>query len=226
MKDGPNIARIAALIGDHARAEVLSALMADRALTATELANLAGVSKPTMSAHLAKLLDAGLIAGVAQGRHRYFRLADADVARLLEALMGVAFRTGAVRARSSPREPALRKARVCYDHLAGELGVKAYDFLLQRGFLEEQGEQLLLTEAGRHWFAELQIDVEAAAGRRRHLCRPCLDWSERRHHLGGALGAQLLQRLLQLGWAKRDPASRVIAFSARGERELERLLQG
>jgi DNA-binding transcriptional ArsR family regulator len=224
MKDGPNIARIAALIGDHARAEVLTALMADRALTATELAQIAGVSKPTMSAHLAKLLDAGLISGVSQGRHRYFRLADADVARLLETLMGVAFRAGAVRVRSSPREPALRKARVCYDHLAGELGVKAYETLLQRGCIEEQGEELRLTEAGKNWFGALEIDVEAAVGRR-HLCRPCLDWSERRHHLGGALGAQLLQRLLQLGWAKRDPASRVVAFNARGERELERLLQ-
>ncbi|MDX5372207.1 MAG: helix-turn-helix domain-containing protein [Pseudomonadaceae bacterium] len=224
MKDGPNIARIAALIGDHARAEVLTALMADRTLTATELAQIAGVSKPTMSAHLAKLLDAGLISGTSQGRHRYFRLADADVARLLEALMGVAFRAGAVRARSSPREPALRKARVCYDHLAGELGVKAYETLLQRGCIEENGEQLRLTEAGRHWFATLEIDTEAAAGRRQ-LCRPCLDWSERRHHLGGTLGALLLRRLLELGWAKRDPASRVVAFSARGERELERLLQ-
>lgn len=223
MKDGPNIARIAALIGDHARAEVLTALMADRALTATELAQIAGVSKPTMSAHLAKLLDAGLISGVAQGRHRYFRLADADVARLLEALMGVAFRAGAVRVRSSPREPALRKARVCYDHLAGELGVKAYETLLQRGCIEESGEQLRLTEVGKSWFAALQIDVHTAG--RRQLCRPCLDWSERRHHLGGALGAQLLRRLLELGWAKRDPASRVVAFSARGERELERLLQ-
>ena len=225
MKDGPNIARIASLIGDHARAEVLTALMADRALTATELAQIAGVSKPTMSAHLAKLLEAGLVSAVAQGRHRYFRLADADVARLLEALMGVAFRAGAVRVRSSPREPALRKARVCYDHLAGELGVKAYESLLQRGYIEENGEQLRLTETGKSWFAALQIDVGAAAGRRQ-LCRPCLDWSERRHHLGGALGAQLLQRLLELGWARRDPASRVIAFSPRGERELERLLQG
>lgn len=226
MKDGPNIARIAALIGDHARAEVLTALMADRALTATELAQIAGVSKPTMSAHLAKLLDAGLISGVAQGRHRYFRLADADVARLLEALMGVAFRAGAVRVRSSPREPALRKARVCYDHLAGELGVKTYESLLQRGCIEEHDEQLRLTEAGKAWFAALEIDVTAAANRRRQLCRPCLDWSERRHHLGGALGAQLLRRLLELGWARRDPASRVVAFSPRGERELERLLQG
>ncbi|WP_068829283.1 ArsR/SmtB family transcription factor [Pseudomonas sp. BMS12] len=225
MKDGPNIARIAALIGDHARAEVLTALMADRALTATELADLAGVSKSTMSTHLAKLLDAGLIAAVAQGRHRYFRLADADVAHLLEALMGVAFRAGAVRVRSSPREPALRKARVCYDHLAGELGVKTYEALVQRGCIEESAAALHLTERGRQWFSALDIDIEAAQHKRRQLCRRCLDWSERRHHLGGALGAQLLQRLLTLGWARRDPASRVVTFGPHGERELLRLLQ-
>src|SRR5439155_25458225 len=133
MKDGPSIARVAALIGDHARADVLTALMADRALTATELAHVAGVTRATISAHLAKLVDARLLAMDTQGRHRYFRLADHDVAALLESLMGVAFRTGAVRARSSPREPALRRARVCYDHLAGELGVVAYDGLVAQG---------------------------------------------------------------------------------------------
>jgi DNA-binding transcriptional ArsR family regulator len=131
MKDGPNIARIASLLGDSARAEALTALMTDRALTATELSALAGVTKQTMSAHLSKLLDARLIAVDQQGRHRYFRLADADVAHLLESLMGVAFRTGAVRLLSSPREPALRKARICYDHLAGELGVTAFENLLR-----------------------------------------------------------------------------------------------
>src|SRR6478736_7091165 len=123
MSDGPNIARIAALIGDPARAEMLTALMTDRALTATELAGIAGITKQTVSAHLAKMREAKLIAVDSQGRHRYFRLADRDVAHLLESLMGVAFRTGALRARASPREPALRRARVCYDHLAGELGV-------------------------------------------------------------------------------------------------------
>src|SRR2546425_902948 len=132
MKDGPGIARIAALIGDHARAEVLTALMGGQALTATELAEVAGVTKQTISSHLAKLVDARLIAAERQGRHRYFRLADRDVATLLEHLMGVAYRTGAVRLRASPREPALRKARVCYDHLAGDLGVLVYDSLEQR----------------------------------------------------------------------------------------------
>ena len=136
MKDGPHIARIAALIGDSARAEVLTALMADRALTATELADIAGVTKQTISAHLAKLLDAGLIAVESQGRHRYFRLADRDVAHLLESVMNVAFRAGAVRLRASPREPALRRARMCYDHLAGEVGVQFYEALVRQGMLQ------------------------------------------------------------------------------------------
>src|SRR5262252_482978 len=136
MRDGPHIARVAALIGDQARAEILTVLMADRALTATELANHAGVTRATASSHLAKLASAGLIAVEAQGRHRYFRLADRDVARLIESLMGVAFRSGAVRLASSPREPALRKARMCYDHLAGELAVWAFERMVAKRIFE------------------------------------------------------------------------------------------
>lgn len=226
MKDGPNIARVAALIGDHARAEVLTALMADRALTATELAAIAGVTKQTISAHLAKLLEAGLVAVDHQGRHRYFRLADRDVAHLLETLMGVAFRTGAVRLRSSPREPALRKARVCYDHLAGELGVLAYESLIAQGVLQASSQGLQLTGAGQVWFADFGIDTEAVAGQRRALCRPCLDWGERRHHLGGALGKALLQRLIDLGWASRAKDSRVLVFTPRGEQAWRSLWRG
>lgn len=217
MKDGPNIVGIAALIGDQARAEVLTSLMADRALTPTELAGIAGVTKQTLSAHLAKLLDAGLLAVERQGRHRYYRLADRDVAQLLESLMGVAFRTGAVRRRSSPREPALRKARVCYDHLAGELGVLAYEALLQRRVFEVAPDGLRLTDAGRGWLDEFGVDAAAAAAQRRALCRPCLDWGERRHHLGGALGTALLERFIALRWARRTEGSRVLAFTPRGE---------
>lgn len=225
MKDGPSIARVAALVGDHARAEVLTALMADRALTATELAGIAGVTKQTISAHLAKLLDAGLLAVDHQGRHRYYRLADPDVAGLLESLMGVAFRTGAVRLRSSPREPALRKARVCYDHLAGELGVLAYEALLAQRVLATGADGLRLTRAGTAWFADLGIDVAALAGLRRAFCRPCLDWGERRHHLGGALGTALLRRIDELGWARRSQDSRVVAFTPPGELAFRSLFQ-
>ncbi|HMK87376.1 MAG TPA: helix-turn-helix domain-containing protein [Steroidobacteraceae bacterium] len=226
MKDGPNIARIAALLGDPARAEALTALMADRALTATELSAIAGVSKQTMSAHLAKLLDARLVAVDPLGRHRYYRLAGADVAELLESLMGVALRTGAVRLVSSPREPALRRARICYDHLAGELGVLAFEALLQAGVLLRAPEGLRLTPAGGRWFATLNIDAGELGGRRRTLCRPCMDWSERRQHLAGALGSQLLKRILDTGWARRERLSRVIRFTPEGEREFRRLVAG
>jgi DNA-binding transcriptional ArsR family regulator len=224
MKDGPNIARIAALIGDPARADVLTALLADRALTATELAAIAGVTKQTMSAHLSKLLDAALVAVEQQGRHRYFRLADDDVAALLESLMGVAFRTGAVRLLLSPREPALRRARVCYDHLAGEIGVTAYEALLNRGVLEISDQVLRLGNSGAGWFRDLGIDAHAAARQRRTLCRACLDWSERRHHLAGSLGAALLTRLQELKWAARERNSRVVKFTPRGLQSFQGLL--
>ena len=200
MKDGPNIVGIAALIGDHARAEVLTALMADRALTATELAGMAGVTKQTISAHLAKLVDAGLVAVESQGRHRYFRLADRDVAHLLESLMGVAFRTGAVRALASPREPALRKAQGVLRPPRGR-GRRAASTraCVRTRALVDGADGLRLTAAGERWFAKLAIDTQALAGQKRAFCRACLDWSERRHHLAGALGAALLARFIELG---------------------------
>ncbi len=220
MKDGPSIVGIAALIGDHARAEILTALTAGEALTATELAAVAGVTKQTVSSHLAKLLEAQLVAVESQGRHRYFRLGGRDVAQLLENLMGVAYRTGAVRVRASPREPALRKARVCYDHLAGELGVFVFDGLEDRRFLQTGSDGLQLTSGGRRFFAEMGIDADALASQRRPLCRACLDWSVRRHHLAGALGAALLQSCYALGWARRLKGSRVVNFSTAGEKQL------
>lgn len=220
MKDGPNIVGIAALIGEHARAEILTALMTGQALTATELAQVAGVTKQTVSAHLSKLLDAKLLCVESQGRHRYFRLADRDVAQLLESLMGVAYRVGAVRVRSSPREPALRKARVCYDHLAGDLGVLVYDSLEGRRHLRVKGADLELTAQGEKFLADLGIELPSLAQQRRPLCRACLDWSVRRHHLAGSVGAALLERCLALGWAKRARDSRVVNFSAAGEKAL------
>jgi DNA-binding transcriptional ArsR family regulator len=220
MKDGPNIVGIAALIGDHARADILTSLMAGGALTATELANVAGVTKQTISTHVAKLTDAGLIAVEKQGRHRYFRLADRDVADLLEILMGVAYRTGAVRTRSSPREPALRKARVCYDHLAGDLGVLVYDGMIERRHLAPADAGVALTASGKRFCGDLGVDVEATQNQRRAQCRPCLDWSVRRHHLAGALGAALLHRFLELGWARRARDSRVVHFTPAGEAKL------
>jgi DNA-binding transcriptional ArsR family regulator len=224
MRDGPNIARVAALIGEPARAEILTALLAGRALTAGELARVAGVTKQTVSAHLARLVEAQLLAVEAQGRHRYFRLAGRDVARLLESLMGVAFRTGSLRLVTGPREPALRKARVCYDHLAGELGVLAYDGLVARRWLLDRAGSLTLTRAGAAGLGELGIDAAAAGEKRRTFCRPCLDWGERRHHLGGALGAALLDTIYAQRWARRADDSRVVVFTPRGEQALRAAL--
>ncbi len=220
MRHGPNIVGIAALIGDHARSEMLTALLGGQALTATELCSVAGVTKQTVSGHLAKLVGAGLVTVESQGRHRYYRLADPDVAHLLESLMGVAYRVGAVRIRTGPREPALRKARVCYDHLAGDLGVFVFDSLKRRSLLRAEGGALELTRRGRQFFSAIGIEADDLAAPRRPLCRACLDWSVRSHHLAGALGAAVLEQCLQLKWARREKDSRVVNFTPAGERAL------
>lgn len=222
MSVNPQIVRVAALIGETARADALCALMDGRALTATELAATADVSKQTMSSHLAKLLQAGLIVCAQQGRHRYFRLADHHVAALLESLMGVANRSSATPQRTGPREPALRKARICYDHLAGERGVWAFESMLALGIFQSD-DPLQLSDAGKIWFTEFGIDLTHLSTQRRMLCRPCLDWSERRQHLGGALGAALLQRIFALRWARQAKDTRVITFTVQGERDFHRL---
>jgi DNA-binding transcriptional ArsR family regulator len=220
MHDGPTFTAIAALIGDHARAQMLTTLMDGEALTATELAQVAGVTCPTASAHLAKLVDAQLLDVEQQGRHRYFRLAGPEIAGLLESLMNVAVCTGARRVRPGPREPALRKARVCYDHLAGELGVRIYDSLVARRLLRKTGAVIALDDSGRRFFDDLGIDADTLAHARRPLCRACLDWSMRRHHLAGALGAALLQHCLDLRWARRARDSRAVHFTPAGEQAL------
>lgn len=219
MNQGPNITTIAALIGDHARAQALMALMGGKALTATELADAAGVTRQTISTHLAQLVDAGLLAVAPQGRHRYFRIHGPDVAHLLEGLMGVSSGTSR-QPRTGPREAALRRARVCYDHLAGELGVLLYERLAQRGAFGVGADGLQLTDAGRALVAAIGADPQPLPGSRRPVCRTCLDWSERRDHLAGALGTALLQRFEQLGWAKRVPQSRALMFSDGGEAAL------
>jgi len=222
MKDGPNIAGVAALIGDPARANMLTALMHGAALTASELALEAGVTKQTASAHLAKLADADLITAEAQGRHRYFRLADADVARVLEGLMGVAARAKALRTRPGPKEPALRRARVCYDHLAGDLGVALYDALIRARWLAQRDGDVTLTKRGREALDALGLDLDALESAKRPLCRACLDWSVRRNHLAGALGAGLLQHVTAQGWARRRDGTRVVTFTSAGERAFRR----
>lgn len=221
MKEGPVIASVAALLGDPARANILTALMDGRALTVSELAEAAGVTIQTASGHLAKLDAANLLTGEKQGRHRYFRLSGPDVAQVLEALMGLAQRTGATRVRTGPKDAALREARVCYDHLAGERGVALLDSARERGFIAGEND-LILTEPGHAFFADFGIDFSGMAKSRRPLCRACLDWSERRSHLGGALGAAILSQLVEKGWARRE-TGRVLAFTCDGGETFETL---
>lgn len=218
MQDGPSISRVAALIGDPARANMLVALMDGRALTVSELAQCAGVALPTASGHLARLSEAGLVACARQGRHRYFRLDDGDVAAAIELLMGIAERTGARPVRPGPRDAAMREARVCYDHLAGERAVRLAEKLVADGCVTRD-DAPQITAAGYERLAAIGIAVPA--GGRRPLCRTCLDWSERRNHLAGALGAAILRHVLDQGWAKRGPG-RVVAFDARGRAAFDR----
>jgi DNA-binding transcriptional ArsR family regulator len=221
MSDGPDITRLAALIGDPARANILTALLSGQALTAGELAEVAGVSAPTTSGHLVLLSDAGLIRARRQGRHRYFTLHDADVAQALETLAGLAGGRAALSRRPGPNDPALRAARVCYDHLAGARGVQMLDSLSARGCLTLAGDAIALTAAGEAEMARLGIDLGSLHAARRPLCRTCLDWSERRSHLAGALGAALLARIDALGWIRRAPASRHVNFTAEGTRAFD-----
>ena len=218
MKEGPDIAQVGALIGDPARANMLSALMGGKALTASELATAAGITQQTASAHLARLEAGGLLVQRKQGRHRYFALADDEVGLLLEGLMGFAATRGFLRSRPGPRDPELRKARVCYNHLAGDFGVRMLDRLVADGNMMLDGDEIALTASGESRMAALGIDLAPLQAQRRPLCRTCLDWSERRSHLAGALGEALLTRFIEIGWAKREVGSRVIRFTPPGEK--------
>jgi DNA-binding transcriptional ArsR family regulator len=221
MKAGPDIARVASLVGDPARANMLTALLSGRALTASELAQEAGITPQTASSHLSKLEAGGMIEPEKQGRHRYYRLTDPDVAGVLEGLAGLAARAGHMRVRTGPKDPALRRARVCYDHLAGDLGVQMLDSMKAQRLVRQKKQDIELTPEGAQFLeTNLQISQEMLAHPRRPVCKACLDWSERRHHLAGTLGAALMTRFTELKWAARDtaPGSRVVNFSRNGEK--------
>lgn len=219
MNEGPDIAQIASLIGDPARANMLAALSGGRALTATELAAVGGITLQTASTHLSKLEAGGLLSQRKQGRHRYFALADEAAARLIETMMGFASSRGHLRYRPGPKDPALRKARVCYDHLAGDFGVRMLDSFICHGEIASDGENLSVTAKGHKQLAAFGIDLSSLAANRRPLCKSCLDWSERRSHLAGTLGKALLAHMLDKGWARRSEESRAVLFTPEGERK-------
>lgn len=223
MKDGPDISRVAALIGDPARANILAALMSGKALTVSELAAEAGVTLQTASGHLSKLGDGGLVGLRKQGRHKYFSLASEEVAHVLEALMGLAAGTGQLRHQPGPKDAEMRRARVCYNHLAGDMGTQMYDSLMRRGVLRHTGDALELTAEGRGFVAAFGIDLDALPGSRAPLCRDCLDWSERRAHLAGRLGRAMLSHMERLGWVRRVEGTRILRFSRAGAADFARM---
>jgi DNA-binding transcriptional ArsR family regulator len=222
--DPESLARYASLLADRSRAAICLALMDGRAWTAGELARQAGIAAPTASEHLNLLVSAGLLSEERQGRHRYVRLADADVARLLEILSVAAGRPAPARSLRAVRAASdLAAARTCYDHLAGALGVRLFDAMIAYGLITE-ADGIALTAAGRSWFTDLAGADALRPPRSRPLLRTCIDWTERRSHLAGALGAVLHQQLAARSWIRHSEGSRAVRVTSSGEAALYDLL--
>lgn len=225
MASNAKFATVASLAGDPARAGMLDALMDGRALTATELARVAGITPQTASGHLARMTDAGLLSVTKQGRHRYHRLASSAVAQMMESIMLVASDLKETRPPLfvGPKDEALRAGRTCYDHLAGRLGVAIADALVAGGYAELSIDAGLITDTGIDLFRKVSIDVDALlthSGKRatRVLCRPCLDWSERRPHIAGAVGAAICAHSVSNDWIRRVQGSRAVTVTPKGYR--------
>ena len=233
MASNAAFAEVASLAGDPGRAGMLHALMDGRALTATELAGVAGITPQTASGHLAQLTAGGLVTVQQQGRHRYHRLASPAVARMLESIMQVAAGSAPKRkAFVGPRDLALRAARTCYDHLAGHLGVALADALVANGQIELSGDAGIVTGKGAALFDRLGLELDAnihknGSGKRkgRMLCRPCLDWSERRPHLAGQVGRALCRHCFTAGWIKHVDGTRAVAVTPKGQRNYREIFR-
>ena len=221
MITGPIIAEIAALVGDPARATMVSALLDGRAMTASELAVATRITPQTASSHLAKMTGAGLLSVIRAGRHRHFRLASPAVADMIDGIVAVAL---AKRPRYHPlsrHARALSAARICYDHLAGRLSVDLADAFVARKYIVFDGEAAELTRAGTRFFTEFGIELPALRSTRRHFCRLCLDWTERRPHIAGAVGAALTQRYFDLRWMDRMKHGHAVIVTPLGRRSLQ-----
>jgi DNA-binding transcriptional ArsR family regulator len=224
MAGDADIAAVAALIGDGTRARFLTELVGGKSRRASELASAAGVSRATASFHLGRLLAANLLEVYTHGRHRSYRLAGPEVAQAIEALQRIAPRQAIHSLRGAGSAHALSYARFCYDHLAGRLAIELVDALTTAGLITLVGDQFELTEQGVSWFAQLGIDVPRLQATRRSFARACLDWSERRPHLAGAIGAALAARLLELDWIERAPGGRAVKPTLAGRAHLKTAL--
>jgi DNA-binding transcriptional ArsR family regulator len=221
MIAGPIIAEIATLVGDPARAMILSALLDGRAQTASELAFAARVTPQTASSHLAKLADAGLLSAVRSGRHRYFRIASPTVAEMIHGIVAVALEK---RPRYRPltrQAQALNMARICFDHLAGRLSVDLTDAFVSREYVVLDDEGAEITPTGARFFTKFGIQLPRLRSTRRHFCRLCFDWTERRPHIAGAFGAAMTDRFFDLGWLERMKRSHAVIVTPLGRRGLQ-----
>lgn len=216
MNTYPNVAAVATLIADPARAGMLSALLGDIALPAGELARLAKITPQTASTHLAKLVKGNLLSVTTLGRHRYFRLRDKNVAQVLESLALIASASPTNSLNDSLARKSIQRARTCYDHLAGALGVGLTAAFIDNGFIEHHGEVYEVTRAGENWFHSFGIDCPQLQQKRRAFARSCLDWSERKPHIAGALGAAVLERLFGLRWILHVRGSRAVKVTDLG----------
>ncbi|HEX7065192.1 MAG TPA: winged helix-turn-helix domain-containing protein [Bacillales bacterium] len=216
MQPNPNVAEAASLLGDSSRAAMLTALMDDRFHTATELAYMAGIQPQTASFHLSKLAKAEWVIVEKHGRHRYYRMAGKEIAEVLESFLSLS-RPPEIRSfKQSSQMKALRSGRTCYDHLAGDLGVKLTRALLEADYIEKKEKEYTVTTRGESFFTDFGLNLTQLRKKRRVFSRACLDWSERQHHLAGALGSGLTVQLLNLEWIERVPASRAVNVTEAG----------
>ncbi len=223
MKANLDVAAVTSFVETSACAAILSALIGGRALTARELARAAGTSLDSTRRHLSLLEKTGAITPRRQGPHHYSQIAGVAVAQQVSSALGSAVKHAPTRIVTGPRDPALRRARVCYGHLAGPRAVRLFDHLTKCALIAQDNDDLRLTDAGKIFFGNFGIGIAALRGQRGPLCKTCLDWSERRSHLAGPLGTALLNRIVALGWARRDPKSRLITFSQTGGTDFDAL---
>lgn len=225
MGINPNMAEVAALLAETSRATILASMMDGRFHTASELAYMASIKPQTASFHLAKLVEGKLLKVEKQGRHRYFQLADEEIAQFLESFLAISPPPEIRSLKQSSQIKLLQEARTCYDHLAGKLGVHLTESMMRAGYLKLEEKQFVLTEEGALFFTSFGIDLPALKKKRRSFSHACLDWSERRYHLAGALGSELFNHLFQLGWLTRVPSIRAIQVTEKGKIGLKDVFQ-
>ncbi len=224
MSQEPDLATIVSLIGEPTRAQILLALMGGEALPASELAYRAGITPQTASSHLSKLVDGELITMTKNGRHRYYALKSHTIAELIESLLLIAPMTKQIKPRPSKISPELCYARTCYDHLAGRLGVTVTESLIDKGYITVDDDKYTVTETGAIWFETMEIDLDVLRKKRRKFAFTCLDWSERKYHIGGALGSAIASKFLESGWVKRHKQNRSLIVTHIGHIQLREQL--